>query len=164
MMLAPTQQNAQATIFVDGVAHTVEAGLSIAAALTQCSRPDFSTDAAGKKRGVFCGMGVCHDCLVTVDGRTSQRACMTPVADGMHIDRQQAQPGVASAEGADLRAIPESIEQRSMDLLIIGPGPAGLSAAIAAASAGASVTIVDERHSAGGQFYKQPNTSSARRE
>src|SRR5690606_12879499 len=61
-------------------------------------------------------------------------------------------------------AIPETIEQRSMDLLIIGSGPAGLSAAIAAASAGASVTIVDERHSAGGQFYKQPNTSSARRE
>ena len=164
MMLAPTQQNAQATIFVDGVAHTVEAGLSIAAALTQCSRPDFSTDAAGKKRGVFCGMGVCHDCLVTVDGRTSQRACMTPVADGMHIDRQQAKPDIASPELSDLRTIPETIEQRSMDLLIIGSGPSGLSAAIAAASAGASVTIVDERHSAGGQFYKQPNTSSARRE
>src|SRR5690606_18960410 len=91
-------------------------------------------------------------------------ACMTPVADGMHIDRQQAKPDIASPELSDLRTIPETIEQRSMDLLIIGSGPSGLSAAIAAASAGASVTIVDERHSAGGQFYKQPNTSSARRE
>jgi len=65
-MLALTQQSAQATIHVDGVPYTVEAGLSVAAALTRLGRPDFSTDAAGRKRGVFCGMGVCHDCLVTV--------------------------------------------------------------------------------------------------
>lgn len=161
-MLAPTQQSAQATIHVDGVPYTVEAGLSVAAALTRLGRPDFSTDAAGRKRGVFCGMGVCHDCLVTVDGRTSQRACMTVVADGMRIERQQPKPDIASPALADLRPVPEEIERRYMDLLVVGSGPAGLSAAIAAAAAGASVTIVDERHTAGGQFYKQPNTDAAR--
>lgn len=36
-------------------------------------------------RGIFCGMGVCQECLVTVDGVPHQRACMLPVAAGMEI-------------------------------------------------------------------------------
>ena len=44
---------------------------------------------AGRSRGVFCGMGVCQDCLVRIDGRLSQRACMTEAAEGMkrYLDR-----------------------------------------------------------------------------
>jgi aerobic-type carbon monoxide dehydrogenase small subunit (CoxS/CutS family) len=42
----------------------------------------------GAPRGVFCGMGVCFDCLVVVDGVPNTRACMTPVAEGMRIQRQ----------------------------------------------------------------------------
>jgi sarcosine oxidase subunit alpha len=37
-------------------------------------------------RGLYCGMGVCYDCLVTVDGMHAIRACLTPVADGMQIE------------------------------------------------------------------------------
>ena len=36
-------------------------------------------------RGVFCGMGVCYECLVTIDGEADRRACMTPVREGMEI-------------------------------------------------------------------------------
>jgi predicted molibdopterin-dependent oxidoreductase YjgC len=36
-------------------------------------------------RGGFCGMGVCQECRVMVDGRPDQRACMTEVRDGMEI-------------------------------------------------------------------------------
>jgi sarcosine oxidase subunit alpha len=36
-------------------------------------------------RGGFCGMGVCQECRVTVDGRPDQRACMTEVRDGMEV-------------------------------------------------------------------------------
>lgn len=161
-MSAAMQNDARPTVHVDGIAHRVEAGLSVAAVLTGIGRPDFSTDAAGRSRGLFCGMGVCHDCLVTVDGRTSQRSCMTKVADGMRIERQQARPDIASPDLADLRPVPSDIPSRQMDVLVIGAGPAGLAAAEAAASAGASVVIVDERHTSGGQFYKQPNTASAR--
>ncbi len=39
-------------------------------------------------RSLFCGMGICFDCLVTVDGRHNIRACVTPVADGMKIETQ----------------------------------------------------------------------------
>lgn len=39
-------------------------------------------------RGLFCGIGSCFDCLVTVDGEDQQRACLVPVAEGMHIDTE----------------------------------------------------------------------------
>ncbi|HZU35462.1 MAG TPA: (2Fe-2S)-binding protein [Gemmataceae bacterium] len=40
-------------------------------------------------RGLFCGMGVCFDCLVQVDGRPNVRACQTPVANGMCVQIQK---------------------------------------------------------------------------
>ncbi len=40
----------------------------------------------GRPRGIFCGMGICYDCLVTVNGERNVRACMTPVAPGMAIE------------------------------------------------------------------------------
>ena len=52
----------------------------------RCPRPTSSRTAApltGAPRGLHCGMGACFDCVVTVDGRIGQRACMTKVADGM---------------------------------------------------------------------------------
>ncbi|MDX6525438.1 MAG: D-hydroxyproline dehydrogenase subunit gamma [Gaiellales bacterium] len=43
---------------------------------------------SGSPRGVFCGMGVCFDCLVVVDDLPNTRACMTWVRAGMRISRQ----------------------------------------------------------------------------
>jgi len=39
-----------------------------------------------RDRGMFCGMGICYECLVTVNGRPCQRACMLEVEEGMEID------------------------------------------------------------------------------
>lgn len=39
----------------------------------------------GHPRGLFCGMGVCFECLVTVDGQSGQRACLIPVQPGMQV-------------------------------------------------------------------------------
>lgn len=46
------------------------------------------TTPSGEPRGVFCGMGVCFDCLVVVDGVPNTRACTTFVAEAMEISRQ----------------------------------------------------------------------------
>ncbi len=43
----------------------------------------------GEPRGMFCGMGLCFECRVTIDGRPNQRACITPAAPGMQVTRQQ---------------------------------------------------------------------------
>jgi hypothetical protein len=42
----------------------------------------------GAPRGVFCGMGVCFDCLAVVDGTPNTRTCMTWVRDGMDVRLQ----------------------------------------------------------------------------
>ncbi|MET4061694.1 putative molibdopterin-dependent oxidoreductase YjgC [Arthrobacter sp. UYP6] len=39
----------------------------------------------GRPRGLFCGIGVCFDCLVSVDGMPNQRACLVEAADGMQV-------------------------------------------------------------------------------
>lgn len=40
-------------------------------------------------RGLFCGVGRCVDCLLTIDGEPNARACVTPVRDGMTIESQR---------------------------------------------------------------------------
>ena len=41
-----------------------------------------------KDRGVFCGIGVCFDCLVVIDGLANQRACITEIKSGMKVQTQ----------------------------------------------------------------------------
>lgn len=47
------------------------------------------TRGEGRARGVFCGIGVCFDCLVTVNGRPNQRACLTPAEPGDVVRTQE---------------------------------------------------------------------------
>lgn len=126
-------------------------GQSLAAALTQAGVRAFRETAKDAERGIFCGMGVCQDCLVNVDGTPNRRACMTPVESDISVSRQVALP--TFVDGAKT-AVGEAL-QLSPDVLIVGGGAAGLSAAISAAQAGAEVVLLDERKVAGGQYYKQ---------
>lgn len=43
----------------------------------------------GESRGLLCGMGVCYECLVTVNEVTKQQACITPVEEGMRIETNE---------------------------------------------------------------------------
>jgi len=49
--------------------------------------------ASGEKRAPFCFMGVCHECLVEIDGIPNQQACIIEVKEGMKIRRQLGLPG-----------------------------------------------------------------------
>ena len=70
---------------VDGVPLAAYRGQTIAAALYASGRRVFRSNRInGKPRGLYCGMGVCFDCIVKVNGESS-RACMTPVVDGMQV-------------------------------------------------------------------------------
>jgi len=44
-----------------------------------------TTRREGRPRGLFCGIGVCFDCLVEVDGRRDERACTTPAGAGIVV-------------------------------------------------------------------------------
>jgi predicted molibdopterin-dependent oxidoreductase YjgC len=60
-----------------------------------------TTPVTGAARGPFCMMGVCFDCLVVIDGRPNQQACMVPVRDGMAIERQLGARVVSVTEPSD---------------------------------------------------------------
>lgn len=84
--------SAPVTIIVDGEPLRTHTGRTVAAAL-MLEGEQLSwrrTRFAGRPRGVFCGIGVCFDCLITVDGRPSLRACLVQVADGMEITIEEA--------------------------------------------------------------------------
>ena len=77
-------------LIVDGQARTARLGESVAAALMADGDDlELRETVGGEPRGLFCGMGVCFDCLVIVDGIPSTRACVTWVRDGMVVDRQR---------------------------------------------------------------------------
>lgn len=65
------------------------AGESLAAAFFAAGLRVLRWTAGGEPRGYFCGMGVCHDCLVTVDGLPNVRACVTPVREGLRVETQR---------------------------------------------------------------------------
>ena len=64
-------------------------GETIAAALAAADIVAVRQARSGSPRGPFCGMGVCFDCLVVVDGLPNTRACMTWVRDGLRVQRQE---------------------------------------------------------------------------
>lgn len=135
----------------DGRPVAVRAGQSLAAALTEAGIRAFRDTAKGGHRGIFCGMGVCQDCLVTVDGVPNRRACMTAAAPGMTVETQVPFPALDAAAPE----APASARIIAPDVLVVGGGAGGLSAAIAARTAGASVVVLDERKVPGGQYFKQ---------
>src|SRR3974390_364342 len=73
------------TFTLDGSPLPAIEGESIAAALSAAGIVAFRRTASGARRGLWCGMGARFDCVVTVDGRIGQRACMTKVTDGMLV-------------------------------------------------------------------------------
>lgn len=74
------------TFTVNGETIAAREGDTVASALLALGRSTLRRGPAGDPRGVFCGIGVCFDCLVTIDGRTRQRACMTLVRPGMRVE------------------------------------------------------------------------------
>jgi len=65
-------------------------GDSVAAALLALGHAATrETPVSGAPRGPYCMMGVCFDCLVTIDGIGNRQACLVPLRAGMHVRRQR---------------------------------------------------------------------------
>jgi predicted molibdopterin-dependent oxidoreductase YjgC len=77
-------------IQLDGETIPVEEGQTIAAALIAAGHRSWRrTRLFGQPRGVFCGIGVCFDCLATVNGRPNLRACLTEAQPGDVVTTQE---------------------------------------------------------------------------
>jgi predicted molibdopterin-dependent oxidoreductase YjgC len=86
---ADTQRGPAITITVDGMPLQTFLGETIAGALLAGGRRAWRRTPQGEPRGFFCGIGICFDCTVTVDGIPYVRACLTPVSDGMVVKTEQ---------------------------------------------------------------------------
>lgn len=158
-------------IHLNGKPVAVAAGSSVAAALAahgDCTR----TSVSGTPRQAFCGMGVCQECRVQVDGLSQQTGCMVQVQPGMRIhdarDPAATTPGVPrTADGPDQPRTEDDLctpaagadrlqdaDSNSTEVLVVGAGPGGLAAALAAAQAGAQVLLLDAAAGPGGQIWR----------
>ncbi|WP_028064411.1 (2Fe-2S)-binding protein [Solirubrobacter soli] len=69
---------------VDGRALNAPAGQSLAAVLLNAGQTVLRDSPAGDPRALYCGIGVCQECRVVVDG-VVVRSCVTPVTAGMRV-------------------------------------------------------------------------------
>src|ERR1700754_1838013 len=78
------------TIHVEGEAVDAREGDPVPAALLPSGLAvRRSTAVSGARRLPYCMMGVCFDCLVTIDGVGNRQGCLVPVAEGMQIEIQK---------------------------------------------------------------------------
>ena len=96
----PNNASDQVEVILNGKQLIVPQGISVAAmALTQGLRATRTTPVSGSPRAPFCMMGVCYDCLMIINGKANQRACVTLVENGMQVEIQH---GVGPALGESL--------------------------------------------------------------
>lgn len=74
------------TITFDGRPIAMSEGDTVGAALARAGvRAWRTTRRRGRPRGLFCGIGVCYDCLLTIDGAADERACLARAVEGMDV-------------------------------------------------------------------------------
>jgi sarcosine oxidase subunit alpha len=105
----------------------------------------------GAPQGIFCANGQCAQCLVVADG-LPVKACMIAVRPGLWVEPLDGKPVLP-----DAHTVPEmrTVETVEVECLIIGGGPAGLSAALELGRAGVRTLIVDDKHRLGGKLVLQ---------
>jgi predicted molibdopterin-dependent oxidoreductase YjgC len=85
------------TIYIDGVAVEAEQGETVAAViLRQKVSHNRTSPVNGSARAPFCMMGVCFDCLATVNGVRSTQSCLMTVQEGMYVERQYGRGSLTS--------------------------------------------------------------------
>jgi len=78
------------SLTIDGKQVQARTGDSVAAALLAAGISHCrTTPASGADRAPYCMMGVCFDCLVTIDGIGNRQSCLVPVREGMRVELQR---------------------------------------------------------------------------
>lgn len=86
----PDIESERVTITVDGAPVPARVGDSVAAALLAAGFDHCrTTPVSGALRGPYCMMGVCFDCLVTIDGVGNRQGCLVRVREGMQVTLQR---------------------------------------------------------------------------
>lgn len=105
----------------------------------------------GSPQGLFCANGQCSQCMVVADG-LPVKACMTPLKPGMVIQALEGLPHLPEVAGQPAL---EPVAEIAVAVLIIGGGPAGLSAAVELGKLGIQTLIIDDKDRLGGKLVLQ---------
>lgn len=73
------------TLLVNGVEVTMPPGSMVSAAIMKTGVSSFRRSVTGEARGPLCGMGICFECRVTIDGEPHCRSCQTLCRNGMDV-------------------------------------------------------------------------------
>ena len=135
-----------------GLPLTAKKGETISAALFAHGERIFSYHHKDHApQGIFCANGQCAQCLVLADG-LPVKSCMEFVRPGSRIEPADGLPELPRVGTAPSVRPIEKIE---VPVLIIGGGPAGLSAAIELGRRGVATLLVDDKHRLGGKLVLQ---------
>ncbi len=105
----------------------------------------------GSPQGLFCANGQCSQCMVVVNG-IPVKACMTPLRAGMIVQGMEGLPRLPEDDRVPLLREPPT---RDVEVLILGGGPAGLSAAAELGRRGVDTLLVDDKAALGGKLLLQ---------
>jgi D-hydroxyproline dehydrogenase subunit gamma len=72
-------------VMVDGVPVAVPAGAMVSTAVAMAGVSGYRRSVSGESRGPLCGMGICFECRVTIDGRAHCRSCQVVCQPGMEV-------------------------------------------------------------------------------
>jgi predicted molibdopterin-dependent oxidoreductase YjgC len=75
----------QITLRVNGHAVRVPAGSTVSTAVIISGAAGFRRSVSGELRGPLCGIGICFECRVKIDGRAHSRSCQVPCEEGMDV-------------------------------------------------------------------------------
>jgi sarcosine oxidase subunit alpha len=75
----------QITLFVNGRVVTVADGSMVSTAVMMSGATGFRRSVSGEMRGPLCGMGVCFECRVSINGRAHSRSCQIPCTEAMDV-------------------------------------------------------------------------------
>jgi hypothetical protein len=72
-------------LIVNGVAISVKEGTTVASAVLIAGESAFRCSVSGEPRGPLCGMGICYECRITIDGEPHARSCQIVCRPGMQV-------------------------------------------------------------------------------
>lgn len=128
---------------IDGQPVNAMSGETVLAVLNALGKRAIARNDHQQLMGAYCGMGICHCCLVKINDRHKQRACQTQVQAGMRVE---------TATNRFEKTHP-TIKLRPV---IVGGGPAGMAAAIELARHGVGSILLDEASRLGGVVFRGP--------
>ena len=73
------------TLAINGKEVSIPEGTTVAAAIMNDAVATFRRSVSGEPRGPLCGMGICFECRVTINGERHRRSCMILAEEGMEV-------------------------------------------------------------------------------